>query len=115
MSISVAELSGVGLLVQDLETLRKLLPFLTKEQVSNGNGNPSNGHSASSNGSAHQASIPPFAPPPPPSPSPYTLQVACILRHGGLVPTPCVLAVLRSRTNICHSCTDKWSSFHISV
>ncbi|KAL3144719.1 hypothetical protein ABBQ38_001843 [Trebouxia sp. C0009 RCD-2024] len=53
-----------GLVVQDLETLRKLLPYLTQAQASNGNGNgngsngsssrPTNGHSASSNGGAQQ-------------------------------------------------------------
>lgn len=50
--------------MQDLETLRKLLPYLTQAQLSNGsNGNgsnggssrPTNGHSATGNGSAHQA------------------------------------------------------------
>ena len=70
--VSVPKLSGVGLLVQDLETLRKLVPLLTKAHASSGNGSnghssssssPTNGHSTTSNGSAHQASIPPLAPP----------------------------------------------------
>ena len=73
MCVSGPKLSGVGLVVQDLETLRKLLPFLTKGQASNGNG--SNGHNATSNGSAHQASIPPLAPSPPPG---STLRVALL-------------------------------------
>ena len=74
MCVSGPKLSGVGLVVQDLETLRKLLPFLTKGQASNGNG--SNGHNATSNGSAHQASIPPLAPSPPPG-----FNLACCSAH----------------------------------
>ena len=58
----------LGLVVQDLDTLRKLLPFLTKAHANNGNGNgngngkgqgnhsnTSNEDSLMSNGSAHQA------------------------------------------------------------
>ena len=68
----------VGLVVQDLETLRKLLPFLSKAPASNGNGSngvsssPTNGHTSTSNGSAHQASKSclTLSPPPPPSPTP---------------------------------------------
>lgn len=53
---------SAGLVVQDLETLRKLLPLINKPHSSagsNGNGNGSrngqtNGHAQPSNGSAHQ-------------------------------------------------------------
>ena len=87
----MTNLHGVGLVVQDLETLRKLLPLLTKAPASNGNHNgngngngyhsssssPTNGHNAASSGNAHQASLPlltpfplhpgdPTLPPPPP-------------------------------------------------